>query len=233
MPEPFGPMIAATSPDFTVRFRPRMISVPSSSMRTWRFLISSMLLFRLCGSPIRLVPFIRRSQSWACRGSSKSLKFQVLCSVGYICVVHFVDPFPQIHPGWIQPFNQLNFPFTKIPFQRLFSLNCQNDIGMHFEPNQIFGLVFRREPSCSRLACVSQIASHADHARSDSRSLHIAPPRLVRASCRHTAQVSFVSSAIRSSWTSPMMTPANWRLLDLPLPCRPAPVSASPLPAGG
>src|SRR6478609_1505223 len=37
-------MIAATSPAFTVRFRPRMISVPSSAMRACRFLISSMVM---------------------------------------------------------------------------------------------------------------------------------------------------------------------------------------------
>src|ERR1700733_9226896 len=38
-------MMAATSPAFTVRFRPRMISVPSSTMRACRFLISSIVLF--------------------------------------------------------------------------------------------------------------------------------------------------------------------------------------------
>src|SRR5690606_4933859 len=40
-------MMAATSPAFTVRFRPRMISVPSSAMRACRFLISSILSIRL------------------------------------------------------------------------------------------------------------------------------------------------------------------------------------------
>src|SRR5690606_5405545 len=35
-------MIAATSPLFTVRFRPRMISVSVSAIFAWRFLISSM-----------------------------------------------------------------------------------------------------------------------------------------------------------------------------------------------
>src|SRR5258708_28638962 len=36
--------MAATSPAFTVRSRPRMISVPSSAMRACRFLISSMVV---------------------------------------------------------------------------------------------------------------------------------------------------------------------------------------------
>src|SRR4051812_23004552 len=37
-------MMAATSPALTVRSRPRMISVPSSTMRACRFLISSILI---------------------------------------------------------------------------------------------------------------------------------------------------------------------------------------------
>src|SRR5258708_19179590 len=36
--------MAATSPAFTVRFKPRMISVPSSAMRACRFLISSIVV---------------------------------------------------------------------------------------------------------------------------------------------------------------------------------------------
>ena len=41
MPEPFGPMIAATSPAFTVRLRPSRIGWPW--METERFLTSSII----------------------------------------------------------------------------------------------------------------------------------------------------------------------------------------------
>jgi hypothetical protein len=44
--EPFGPMIACTSPEETVRSTPLTIGVPSSSA-TWRSLSSSVAMERL------------------------------------------------------------------------------------------------------------------------------------------------------------------------------------------
>src|SRR5947209_7928766 len=70
LPDPFGPMMAATSPAFTVSDSPSRIFLPSTS--TWRFLISSIFSSVMAG----LGPAIecRRPMNFIVPGSTPGMR---------------------------------------------------------------------------------------------------------------------------------------------------------------
>ncbi len=165
--------MAATSPAFTVRFRPLMISVPSSAMRAWRFRISSMSVFLSIGrfkgrlsfpvAPLALFNFVilglvpriycRFSYSPTIAGSSGAVsrRFRSRKSGRKDRAMSGLA------------FDQLDLPVPQIALQRLLSSDREDDVRMLLEPHQKLRIVSGRKTfltsfRCSK--CALQIAGH-------------------------------------------------------------------------